>query len=68
MAIAVDKGPVLKEAFPWLRDIDACCEMILDATERNSVIEGVPPFTAESRRQLKDELLALISRPAEPAE
>ena len=34
-------------------------EMILDVTERNSVIEGLPPFTEETRRHIMAELEAL---------
>ena len=35
------------------------CESILDVTERNSVIEGLPPFQEETRRRLKEQLMAL---------
>lgn len=67
MAIDFGTGPTLKDACPWLRDDLARCESILDVTERNSVIEGLPPFQAETRRRLKEQLL-LASRQPAPAE
>jgi hypothetical protein len=54
-------GLSLRDACPWLRDEDARHELILDVTERNSVIEGLPPFDAEMRRKLKDQLKALAA-------
>lgn len=59
MAINFGTGPTLREACPWLRDDVARCEQILDVTERNSVIEGLPPFQEETRRRLMAELTAL---------
>jgi hypothetical protein len=50
------KGPALEEANPWLRDEAERVERILDVTERNSVIEGLPPFSEELRRKLRAEL------------
>lgn len=38
------KGPTLREACPWLRDDAERHARILDVVERNSVIEGLPPF------------------------
>ena len=43
------KGPTLAEANPWLRDEAERIERILDVTERDSVIEGLPPFSEETR-------------------
>ncbi|MFZ5830815.1 MAG: hypothetical protein ACOY3P_12040 [Planctomycetota bacterium] len=50
------KGPTLGQANPWLRDLAERVERILDVTERNSVIEGLPPFSEEMRRKLREEL------------
>ena len=36
------KGPTLTEANPWLRDEAERIERILDVSERDSVIEGLP--------------------------
>jgi hypothetical protein len=38
------KGPTLAQVNPWLRDEVEQIERILDVTERNSVIEGLPPY------------------------
>jgi hypothetical protein len=50
------KGPTLEEANPWLRDEAERIDRILDVAERNSVIEGLPPFSEEMRRRLREEL------------
>ena len=63
MKIDFGSGLPLKDASPWLRDENARLERILDVTERNSVIEGLPPFDPEMRRRLKAQLKAL----AEPS-
>lgn len=68
MAIDFGTGPPLKDACSWLRDDLARCESILDVTERNRVIEGLPPFQAETRRRLKEQLMALGARQPGPAE
>jgi len=52
-------GPSLIDASPWLRDPEERHERILDVAERNSVIEGLPPFTDEIRRKILDELIDL---------
>ncbi len=52
------KGPTLVEANPWLRDEAERIERILDVTERNSVIEGLPPLSDETRERLRKELTA----------
>jgi hypothetical protein len=56
------KGPPLEQANPWLRDEAERVERILDVTERNSVIEGLPPFSEEIRQKLREELTS----PGEP--
>jgi hypothetical protein len=53
-----EKGPTLEQANPWLRDEAERVERILDVTERNSVIEGLPPFSDEMRQRLREELCA----------
>jgi hypothetical protein len=68
MAIDFGKGPVLKDACVWLRDDRARHERILDVTERNSVIEGLPPFQEETRQRIMAELWAVSARPVKPAE
>jgi hypothetical protein len=68
MAIDFGTGPTLKDACPWLQDAAARCESILDVTERNSVIEGLPPFQEETRRRLKEQLMTLASQQTKPAE
>lgn len=65
MAIEFGRGPTLKDACPWLRDDDHRHRRILDVTERNSVIEGLPPFQEETRRRLMAELRGLV--PPRPA-
>ncbi len=52
------KGPTLIEANPWLRDEAERIERILEVTERNSVIEGLPPLSDETRERLREELTA----------
>jgi hypothetical protein len=56
------KGPTLAETNPWLRDEAERIDRILDVTERDSVIEGLPPFSGETRERLRKELTA-DSRP-----
>jgi hypothetical protein len=61
------KGPALEKANPWLRDEAERIERILDVTERNSVIEGLPPFSEEMRRKLREELTASEGHGRAPA-
>ncbi len=61
-------GPILKDACPYLRDDAERRERILDVVERNSVIEGLPPFDEETRRRLRKQLAAICGPPPEPAE
>lgn len=64
--IEFGKGPTLKEACPWLRDEARRAEQILDVTERNSVIEGLPPLKEETRRRIRDQLAAISEPPRVP--
>jgi hypothetical protein len=57
-------GPTLREASPHLRDDAQRHERILDVAERNSVIEGLPPFSEELRVRLLRQLAAIT--PAKP--
>ena len=52
-------GPTLREACPWLRDNESRHAQILDVTERNSVIEGLPPFVEETRKKILSRLQSL---------
>jgi hypothetical protein len=51
-------GLTLQEANPWLRDEAERIDRILDVAERNSVLEGLPPFSEGMRRRLREELAA----------
>lgn len=64
-------GPTLREACPWLREDAQRHAIILEIVERNSVIEGLPPFNNETRRQILERLQSLsanrqIAAHAEP--
>lgn len=59
MSIDFGDGPPLKETSPWLRDERERHLRILDAAERNSVIEGLPRFTQEMRSRLLRRLAEL---------
>lgn len=68
MAIQFGTGPTLKDACPWLQDDQARHERILDVAERNSVIEGLPPFQEDTRRRLMAELQGLAPPQTAPRE
>jgi hypothetical protein len=53
------KGPSLKDFCPWLRDDAERLRRILDVTERDSVIEGLPPFDEEIRRRIAEQITAI---------
>jgi hypothetical protein len=55
-------NPTLAETNPWIRDADARRQRFLDVAERNSVIEGLPPFSDEFRAELLEEVKNLSSR------
>lgn len=63
MSIDLGAGPTLRDALPWLREARGV-ESILDAAERNSVIEGLPPFTGELRAELRREVQAILAAPS----
>lgn len=56
------KGPTLREACPWLRDEAEWKARILDVTERDSVIEGLPRLRLETRQRILRELSAASER------
>ncbi len=63
-------GPTLRDSSPWLRDGVERRRRILEAVERNSVIEGLPPFREETRQRLLKQLEAMavaepLTAPAE---
>ncbi len=65
MAINFGTGLALKDASPWLQDDAERLRRILDVTERNSVIEGLPPLQEETRRSLLAELTSHTREPDE---
>jgi len=64
MNLNFGSGPTLFESVPWLRDDEQRIAIILEVTECNSVIEGLPPFTEATRRQIRSELVALTASEA----
>lgn len=61
-------GPTLREANPWLQDDAIRRERILDVTERNSVIEGLPPLQEETRGLIMQRMQAITGPMSAPAE
>jgi hypothetical protein len=55
-------GPTLAESNPWLKDPAERHRRILDVAERNSVIEGLPPFTQELREHILCQLRSMGGR------
>jgi len=62
------KGPTLKESCRWLRDDSERRRRILDVTERNSVIEGLPALREETRVSILAELKAMSEPTPAPSE
>jgi hypothetical protein len=66
---AFGKGPTLREACSWLQDDASRHAQILEVTERNSVIEGLPRFEEDVRRQILEQLQVISRDPGrEPPE
>lgn len=63
MSINFGTGPALKDACPWLKDDAERHARILRVAERNSVIEGLPPFQEEIRQRIAAQLSAIASSP-----
>lgn len=59
-------GPALINVSPWLRDPEERARRILDVTERDSVIEGLPPLTKSMRARLEAYLVNLPVREQGP--
>jgi hypothetical protein len=59
MKLELGSGPTLKELAPWIKDEAVRYERILDVTERDSIIEGLPPLEAETRRRILAQLQAI---------
>jgi len=68
MAIQFGTGPTLKDACPWLRDDVLRHQRIVDVTERNSVIEGLPPLQEQTRQLIMSRLQDLARRQPSPVE
>ncbi len=56
------KGTILRQLSPKLRNAAIRQKIILDRAERNSVIEGLPPFTQQTTKECLKELAALGKR------
>lgn len=54
-------GPTLRDASPYLRDDAECISRILNVSERNSMIEGLPAFDETLRHSIRRELEAIFS-------
>jgi hypothetical protein len=67
MPLNLGSGPALKDFSPWLRDESERHARILEVTERDSVIEGLPPFAAETRARIMAQLKAIVGRSPAPA-
>ena len=65
-----ETSPTLIEASPFLQDPEERNRRILDVTERNSLIEGLPALTELTRSRILARLQAMDSAEpdAEPAE
>ena len=59
MSIDFGTGGPLNQSRAELRDPRRRHEIILDVVERNSVIEGLPPFTPETREHIRRQLEAI---------
>jgi predicted component of type VI protein secretion system len=58
-------GPTLREASPYLRDDEECIARILDVSERNSMIEGLPAFNEALRRSIRRDLERIFNGSAQ---
>jgi hypothetical protein len=54
-------GPTLRDESPYLRDDAECIARILDVAERNSVIEGLPPFDETLRLLIRRDLELILN-------
>lgn len=56
------KGIILRQFSPKLRDAAVRQKIILDRAERDSVIEGLPPFTQKMKKECLQELKTLSAK------
>jgi hypothetical protein len=59
-------GPTLREASPYLRDDAECIARILDVAERDSMMEGLPPFDEALRKAIRHDLETIFSGSTPP--
>ncbi len=62
------KGPILKDAFPWLQDDRERADQILTVSEINSVAEGLPPLHEETRERIRERITGTAVPAPEPHE
>ena len=55
-------GKSLKEASPQLQDDAERHARILEVAERDSVIEGLPPFSEETRNKIRKQLQVIAAK------
>jgi hypothetical protein len=63
MTIDFGSGPSLKDAYARLRNDSERHARILRVAECNSIIEGLPPFSDETRACIAAELKAIAAAP-----
>ena len=63
MTINLGTGPTLQEISPYLQNDAERHARFIDAAERNSVIEGLPPFSDELRLRLAQKMAAISAEP-----
>lgn len=56
------RGTILRQFSPKLRDAAVRQKIILDRAERDSVIEGLPPFTKKMKQECLQELKTLSAK------
>jgi hypothetical protein len=61
MSTTIGSGLTLKDSVPWLQDDAQRHARILEVAEINSVIEGLPPFTAATRQHFASQLAAMAA-------
>ncbi len=62
------KGLPLQEACPALRDPQERLRRILDVAERDSVIEGLPPFSEDFKSEILRQSATISALPEEHLE
>jgi hypothetical protein len=54
-------GALVKDVCPWLADDAGSIGCIIEAAERNNVIEGLPPYDRANRDRLHEELRLIFA-------